>query len=594
MCGIVGFNFSDKALVKKMVSIQTHRGPDESGHFVDRNVSLGNNRLSIIDLSTRGRQPIYNEDGSVCIVFNGEIYNFLEIKRELEKKHRFSSATDTEVLIHAYEEWGDEFVKRLNGMWALAIYDSRKKVLYLSRDRLGKKPLYYYIKDGVLIFASELKAILQHDIPRDINQTALELYLTLSWIPAPFTIYSNVHKLPKASYAVFDLRQKKFTKISRYYTFPRQRKASGDIVEEMRDFIDDAVRKRMVADVPVGAFLSGGIDSSAITGTMVKFIPEAGRLHTFSIGFEEEDYDESEYARIVAEEIGTNHHHKYFGKKDFEHLTEKIYFYFDEPFADQSMYPTFRLSELARKHVTVSLSGDGGDELFGGYGHYMNYRRLEMLRLSPRILRILGRSLFATVHGITGNRYAAKLLSDFETSLRDSHIPTPTGRNSDSLRKISRSRKDMLAGAFDFDLNYTLVDGYLVKVDRASMANSLEVRCPFLDYRIVDAAQKIPIDQKVSATKTKILFRKIVADRVPKNIAGRKRKMGLTPPVTVWLFGDYRSTAEDKLEKLALSCLVKKDEVKKAKEYLQKNSWTNSQQVFNLFSLQLWREQWLD
>lgn len=592
MCGISGFNFSDRAMAKKMISVQNHRGPDASGVFSDKHVTIGSNRLAIIDLSPKGRQPMPNEEGDVWIVFNGEIYNFLELRAELEKNHKFFSNTDTEVLVHAYEEWGPDFVKRLNGMWAFAIYDNRKKILIMSRDRMGKKPLYYYLKNGKLIFASEIKSILLHGVQTDIDKTALELYLTLSWIPAPFTIYRNIYKLPKASCAVFDLRGKKFTQTKTYYGLPKQTSLGRRIVEEVRDLMDDSVKKRMVADVPVGAFLSGGLDSSAITKTMIKFVPEAKKLHTFSIGFEDRDYDESEYANIIAEEIGTNHHHHVFQQKDFEKIMGNIYFYFDEPFADQSMYPTFKVSELARKHVTVSLSGDGGDELFGGYGHYMNYRRLELLRLSPRPLRILGKGFFAALHNTTKNRYALKFLSDFSTSLEKSRVPTPTGKTSKSLKKITASRKDLLAGSFDFDLGYTLVDGYLVKVDRASMANSLEIRCPFLDYRIIDAAQAIPIKQKVSATKTKILFRKIIEDRVPEKITGRKRKMGLTPPVTMWMFGEYRSLAEDKLERLMSSGAVSREAVEKAIGHLKSGQTMHAQDIFNLFSLQLWREKW--
>ncbi|MBI3231785.1 MAG: asparagine synthase (glutamine-hydrolyzing) [Candidatus Doudnabacteria bacterium] len=592
MCGIEGFNFSDRTAISRMIKLQNHRGPDAHGSFVDDNVSIGNNRLSVIDLSKKGKQPMCNEDGSIWIVFNGEIYNFQPLREELIKTgHRFSSASDTEVLVHGYEEWGESLAEKLNGMWAFAIYDSRKKILFMSRDRFGKKPFFYYYKNGTLIFASEIKAILSHKtVEREINQTALEFYIGLSWIPEPLTIYKYIYKLPKSSYAIFDLKCKKFKKIKKYFSVPNYKQKIHDkkfIIEETRKLIDDSVRLRMMADVPVGSFLSGGLDSSTITATMIKTIGGSDNLHTFSIGFDGK-YDESRYALSMADLLETNHHHEYFEKKDFEKLMNKIYFYYDEPFVDPSIYPTYKVSELARRFVTVSLSGDGADELFGGYGHYVNYRRLNVMKKFPSAMKVIGKIFFDKTYRATNSKYALKFLQDFSTILDDKHVPNPTSKNMNMLEKMKSSKAGMLDKALDFDINFTLVDGYLVKVDRASMANSLEVRCPFLDYRLVKFSQKIPSKYKVSLYGTKVLFRKIISDRVPKNITGRKKKMGFTPPVIDWLEKDYKSIAEEKLGELKKTGIVNGKTIDKSLIS------ANKQEMFNLFSLRLWQEKWAE
>ena len=592
MCGIEGFNFSDKAAIRRMIRLQNHRGPDDSGVFVDNKISIGNNRLAIIDLSKKGRQPMSNEDGSIWIVFNGEIYNFQPLREELEAQgHKFASDTDTEVLVHGYEEWGETFVKKLNGMWAFAIYDSRKNILYMSRDRFGKKPLYYYYKDGELIFASEIKAIMSHKtVDRKINPAAVEFYIGLSWIPEPLTIYKNIFKLPKSSYCIFDLKKKKFTKIEKYYSIQNYSQKIQDkdtIIKTVRKLIDDSVKLRMIADVPVGSFLSGGLDSSTVTATMLNIIGKHEDLHTFSIGFEG-NYDESRYALSMAETLGTTHHHEYFGQKDFDRLMKNIYFYYDEPLADPSIYPTYKVSELARKFVTVSLSGDGADEMFGGYGHYVNYKRLNVLKKFPNAMKIAGRIFFDKTYKATNSKYAMKFLNDFNEVLDSRHVPNQTSTSMKMLQQMKSKKNDMLDRAFDFDINFTLVDGYLVKVDRASMANSLEVRCPFLDYRIADFSQKIPSSYKVSLYGTKVIFREIISDRVPKIITSRKKKMGFTPPIIEWLNKDYKSVADEKINELKKTGLIDEKIVDKC------ISSANKQGMFNLFSLRLWQEKWME
>jgi len=394
MCGINGFNWDEKELVESMNDVIKHRGPDGNGTYTSNLVSLGHVRLAIIDLTEKGKQPMeYEYNGrKIIIIHNGEIYNFLELRKKLEEKgYKFKSNTDTEVILASYLEYGENCVNKFNGMWAFCIYDVDKKILFLSRDRFGKKPLYYYFDGNRFIFSSEIKGILVHNIEKKLSNEAINLYFVLPYsgfIPSPYSIYQNIKKLQPRKNIVFDL-EKKELKLNNYYDFPEYnpRDNKEELIKIGREILDDATRLRLISDVPVGAFLSGGLDSSSVVGTMAKYV-DLSKLHTFSIGFEGE-YDETNYMNRVVEHYGTNHHHKYFGINDFFGLIEKdnIYHYYDEPFGDYSMFPTYEISKFAKKYVGVSLSGDGGDEMFGGYNAHRRAAQLQFMGKIPKFMR---------------------------------------------------------------------------------------------------------------------------------------------------------------------------------------------------------------
>jgi asparagine synthase (glutamine-hydrolysing) len=560
MCGIAGFNWHDPAAVLKMVAALKHRGPDQSGHFADASVSLGHSRLSIIDLSERGRQPMSNEDGSLWLVCNGEIYNHLEIRRELESRHVFSSETDTEILLHAYEEWGPECVRRLNGMWAFCLYDQKAQVLVLSRDRVGKKPLYYAHDATRFIFASELKAILlAHAWERRLSRDAIDLYFSLGYVPGPWSIFEGIEKLEPRQVAFYDLNARSLVKKS-YYEIPRvvplhDRKR---LIHEGKALLQDATRLRLMADVPVGAFLSGGLDSSAVVAAMAEDV-DPTRLHTFSIGFEGA-YDETDFMKIVKNAFRTNHHHRYFTENDFERTFDRLSYFYDEPFDDAACSPTFDLSEFARRSVTVCLSGDGGDEIFGGYKMHRRAARYAAIRKIPSGVRMALSKLLASARPETWRgklrhtlRVSLQPPEDFYVEAGGPRLYKPEVFVAWSRRKmteiLARTGGDLVQAVIFYDLYvHTLPDLFLVKVDRASMAHALEVRCPFLDFRFLEYAARLPARWKVSRRQNKILLRQVIKRMVPRVIAHRPKK-GFTPPVLEWVDKEsYRKLAAQAVE----------------------------------------------
>jgi asparagine synthase (glutamine-hydrolysing) len=586
MCGICGFNWKDEKALKEMAKCSKHRGPDDKGFFSDNSTSIGQLRLSIIDLSPAGHQPMFYskktgassdrhnkasiKSASCIIVFNGEIYNFQEIRAELKKKnYTFSTKSDSEVILASYLEWGFDCVKHFNGMWAFVIYDLKKHIMFCSRDRFGVKPLYYYNLDGKFIFASELKSILAHkdleiNNKENVNKDAVQLYFALGFVPSPISIFNNIYKLPASHNLIFDLKKKKISKIWRYYEIPKYKPLYDrkKLVAEGREILRDATRLRLIADVPVGAFLSGGLDSSSVVAEMSEFT-DLKNLHTFSIGFEGK-YDETPYINKVKNYLNTKHHHYYFKKKDFEELLPVYARIYDEPFWDYSGFPTFKVSQLAKKYVTVALSGDGGDEIFGGYMTHVTGYRMDMIKKLPRFIRQIGSRMpakknldgFASFYllkqafGISLNEskhFYAKALSDtgikpkvykdWTTEKLEYALKKGNGKLGEALRI-----HDLLFG--------TLPDNFLVKVDRASMANALEVRSPFLDYRFAEYAQKIPTEWKQDATKTKILMREIIKGLVPEEIINRG-KQGFSPPIDKWLMETkYSKQLEDACEHL--------------------------------------------
>jgi len=555
MCGINGFSFKDEILIKSMNKSLAHRGPDGLAKYVDENVSLGHARLSIIDLSNAASQPMfYSYSGrKVCIVFNGEIYNYIELKQRLIGfGYCFLNASDTEVIMAAYLEWGEKCVNEFNGMWAFCLYDIEKKTLFCSRDRLGVKPFYYFQQGEKFVFSSELKGILKHEKLQintltNVNQEAVELYFSLGYIPAPATIYNHVFKLEAGSYIIYDLQENRISKKYSYYQFPIRQKSynRGQLVEEGKELIKHSVKLRMRSDVPVGAFLSGGLDSSSVVGEM-KHFTDLTKLHTFSIGFEEKKFDESHYIHLVKDYFHSLHNHHIYTEDNFIDTWSLYTNIFDEPFADYSSFPSYTVCGMAKKKVSVVLSGDGGDEIFGGYPIYNTGFLLEKIMKIPVFLRKL--LLKATSLGRNETK-VGKINELLSLSLKDkknfySEMFTHSRYKPEVYKAWSSQKLNEALNLADNDLSEalriydllsnTLPDNFLVKVDRTSMANSIEVRSPFLDYRFVEFAQRIPNELKVGFNHNKILMREIIKDIVPKAIVDRN-KMGFTPPIHTWL-----------------------------------------------------------
>ncbi len=548
-----------------------HRGPDSDGLFDGREAVLAARRLSIIDLDG-GRQPIANEDGSVVVVQNGEIYNHRELRRELESQgHRFSTASDTEVLVHLYEQHGDAFIERLRGMFALALWDSREKRLLLARDRFGIKPLYYRVAGGSISFASELKAMLEvPGFSREIDRRAVSAYLAFNSIPAPLTIFAEARKLPPGHSLVWrggEFQQTRYARPTPAAAERVRKGPAGDLAEELRETLRDSVRAHLVADVPVGVLLSGGVDSAGLTALAAG---EAGEgVKTFSIGFEEESFDELSRARLVAERYGTDHHELVL-RPDAVELLPKLVEAFDEPFGDSSAVPTYLVSQLAAGEVKVALSGEGGDELFGGYYTYV--ADLLAPRLGP-----LARIASPLVEALPSS--SARVSFDYKAKrfVRAAHLPplerhhawkeifSPEQRHSvlggmDSgwdpvdlyrERYAETAGAEPLARLQDVDLGIYLVDDLLVKTDRSSMAHSLELRVPFLDQRVADFAFGLATPLKVRGTAKKRLLRQALAPLLPAEIL-RGPKRGFSIPLAAWLRGPLEPFAREVLSSATL------------------------------------------
>ncbi len=574
MCGIAGFVESSpqpfaieerRALVGRMCGVIAHRGPDAEGRRVDEWSALGMRRLSIIDLST-GDQPIRNEDGSVWIVFNGEIYNFRELRAELEGLgHAFYTATDTETIVHAYEQWGRGAVSRLRGMFGLAIWDRRTHTLLLARDRLGIKPLHYAVAGGRLYFGSEIKSLLEApDLARDIDLDALNHYLSFLYTPRDGSIFRAVRKLPPGHLLTWHAGT---LSVERYYELPAVEDYRGsDIaaVGDLRRVLTDAVRGHLVSDVPLGAFLSGGIDSSLVVGLMAEV--SGSRAKTFSIGFDEPAFDELEHARAVARHFGTDHH-EFVVRPDGVAILERLIEHFDEPFADPSAIPTWYVSEMARRHVTVVLSGDGGDELFGGYDRYLPHPHVVAFdRYSPRAFRRVAALAAARLpHGARGKNFLRHVAR------------TDRGRYLDAIRFFSTDEKGALlagdvirqlsdidpevrlAAHFEryaslpwpsqmmrFDAETYLPEDVLTKVDRMSMAHSIESRVPLLDNEVVNFASRLPAHLKIKDGRRKHVLKEVAAGILPRQILERP-KQGFGVPLSVWFRGGLRELFADTL-----------------------------------------------
>jgi asparagine synthase (glutamine-hydrolysing) len=580
MCGIAGKLYFDPArpvereVLERMNAVQVHRGPDDAGIHCQGPVGLAHRRLSIIDLSPAGHQPMANEDGTIWIVFNGEIYNFQDLRPGLlERGHRFRSRTDTEVILHLYEEQGVGCLASLRGMFAFAIWDGRNRQLFLARDRLGKKPLCYQWDDEAFRFASEAKAILQ-DAAVSVrpDPEGISLYLTYGYVPSPVSAFQGLCKLPPAHYLIC---RDGGVEVVRYWRLRRDRKQNrpeAEWCEEIRARLEEAVRLRLISDVPLGAFLSGGIDSSAVVAMMSR--AAGGAIKTFSIGFDQPEYDEGTYARRVAERFGTDHH-ELVVRPDAVAILPKLAWHYDEPFGDSSAVPTYYVAQMTRQYVTVALNGDAGDENFGGYDRYVAnllaasfdrwpgaglFRRgvrwgLRLLPRSGRRTSLLyrGRRFLEGLTEPPERRYArwiCHFYGDRKAELLHPEFRATLGEDGTLEVLLAAYRESDAPDFFDATLGVDaalyLPDDLLVKVDIASMAHSLEARSPFLDHEFMEFAATIPSDLKVRGRETKIILKRALQGLLPDEILHRP-KMGFGVPIDHWLRHELKDLAYDTL-----------------------------------------------
>jgi asparagine synthase (glutamine-hydrolysing) len=566
MCGIAGFidaqcSYENATeLIDRMCKVIRHRGPDDQGIWVGDGMAMGMRRLAIIDL-VGGHQPIFNEDRSVLVVFNGEIYNYRELRHILEERgHHFQTTSDTEAIVHAYEEYGDDCVKQLRGMFAFALWDRRRRRFLAARDRFGKKPLNYYWDGQRLIFASEIKSLLEAGIPREMNSLALDEYLTYLCVPAPNTLFNGVFKLPAAHILVYEDGQ---VSTRRYWELPFIPVCQDDeatAIERTRVLLKDAVGVRLMSEVPLGAFLSGGVDSSVVVGLMSQVMAQP--VKTFSIGFEEESYSELAYARQVARHFGTEHR-ELIVRPDLIAVLPQLVWAYDEPFADASMLPTYYVSKLAREHVTVVLTGDGGDEIFGGYTRYQ--REMSIARIPAFLRSLLGYGSRLMPEGMRGKNRLGTLRQDLATRYAQRFTPLPAharpamyareyfalvGEHNPYARLINHFRDishlNTVSQLQYVDVRAYLTDDILVKVDKASMFNSLETRSPLLDQHLAEYVSSLPSTITTRNGALKYLLKKVAADILPAEILQRP-KQGFGVPIKQWFRADLRDYAHDLL-----------------------------------------------
>jgi asparagine synthase (glutamine-hydrolysing) len=621
MCGICGVvagereRGPDLEAVARMSGRLVHRGPDDDGLFAEGPVALAARRLSIIDLA-HGHQPIENEDGSAVVVQNGEIYNYRELKRELGGRgHRFATDCDTEVLVHAWEEWGEAFVERLRGMFAIALWDKRRRRLLLARDRFGIKPLYYSHENGALSFASELKSMLeQPGFSREIDPQAIAAYLAFNSIPAPLTIFKGARKLPPGFLLAWEGGELELRRYARPGPPPGnelRRGTEAELAAELREVLDDSVRAHLVADVPVGVLLSGGVDSGGLAALASRHVDEP--LRTFSIGFEEAGFDELSRARLVAERYGTDHHELVLRPNAVE-LLPKLVESFDEPFGDSSALPTYLVSELAVGEVKVALSGEGGDELFGGYYTYVADLLARRVGRLAALARPLAEALPSRSDRV-GFDYKAKRFA------RAAALP-PLERHHGWKEIFSPQARDELAGAAfagwdpldlyraryaetagaeplarmqDLDLGIYLVDDLLVKTDRLSMAHSLELRVPFLDPQVAEFAFSLPTKMKVRGFAKKRLLRSALEPLLPHEVI-HGRKQGFSIPIATWLRGPLEPFAREVLAPSAVARqgLLDPAAVTPTLDRHCSGQEDLSRQVWGLMALTLWFDRYAD
>ena len=631
MCGITGWaNLTSHPpppdgaheLLHAMCERMVHRGPDSEGLFVTNGVALGMRRLAIIDLVT-GEQPAFNEDKSVAVILNGEIYNYRELRDDLEKRgHAFRSASDTEVLPHLYEEYGDDMLRELNGMFAFALWDSRRRRLLIGRDRFGEKPLYWGVFDNTLLFASEPKVLLAHPAVKPaLNLQALRYYLSFDYVPAPLSIYEGINKLPAAHKLVLEDGR---VDVDRYwrlsYKTAQPVPSENEAADHLRELLADAVRMRLVSDVPLGVLLSGGVDSSSVAAFAVRASTEP--VKTFSISFAEASFDESAYARGVAKFLGTDHHEERLSANLAANLVSEIGAWMDEPFSDPSLVPTYLLSRFTRKHVTVALGGDGGDEIFAGYPMYAGLRWGEFYQSLPptlraRVIEPLVRMLpvktknlsfdYKALRFVTGAQYDAvarhhvwfgSFTPEEQTDLlTPDALATSDGEIYAQARQLADEcdNEDLVTRMQSVDTRLYLAEDILTKVDRASMAVSLEVRAPFLDPRVAEFAASLPPNYKLRGHKTKYILKKAVHELLPPFVTKRGKK-GFGVPVAEWLKLNLRPLARDLLspERVRRAGVFNPAYITRLQDEHERGVANHRKLLWTLLMFELWHESFIE
>jgi asparagine synthase (glutamine-hydrolysing) len=625
MCGIAGClagSGADEAAlrdpVRRMCDRLIHRGPDMHGLLVDGPMCLGHRRLSIIDLSPEGAQPMGNEDGSIQVVVNGELYNFAELRQSLEGKgHKFRSRSDSEVALHLYEDKGADFVADLRGMFALALWDGKKRELVLARDQVGKKPLYYWFGARGLLFASELQALVATDwMPREPNLDAIDAYLGLQYVPSPETAFRGVHKLPPGCRAICRPGQAPLVERYNAWDFRPRPVKPGDrreLAAELLRLLEESVRLRMVADVPLGAFLSGGIDSSLVVALMAR--QSSRPVKTFAVGFPEQDLSELPFAKLVAERYATEHH-ELMVSPDMVAIVPKIVQHYGEPFADPSAVPTWYLCEATKRHVTVALSGDGGDECFAGYDRYRLARLMGRLLRLPRPIRAalaagLRNLPFAAAQPLrnTGLRFGQSAAERYEGWICHLEHRERLALYTPDLG--ARFRRDRVAARFaetidggaagdaigrlmELDTQTYLPDDILVKVDIASMAHALEVRAPLLDREVIRFAAALPTELKLRGLTSKLLLREVARDLLPRTIL-KRRKRGFGLPIHRWMRGELAAMSRDTLlDGTARNRGLFRTEAVESLLAAHARGEPRGQQIWNLMMLELWFRTFID
>ena len=628
MCGIAGLVDFDgphapESLVRAMCNAMCHRGPDDEGVLAipsqpsshEPRAILGNRRLSIIDVAG-GHQPISNEDGTIWVVQNGEIYNFQELRSRLEARgHVFTTHSDTEILVHMYEDMGDEFVRELDGMFALALWDDKRKRLLLARDRFGKKPLLYSESGGRLWFASEFQALLADPaIRRDIDYQALDEYLSFMSVPAPMTIYKGIRKLPPASILVRDAAG---TRVSRYWSLqylPKLQIDEEEAASEVRRLLTEAVRKRLISEVPLGAFLSGGVDSSAVVAIMAGLIGD--RVKTFAIGFDDPRFNELPYARRVAERYGCDHHEFEVKPRAIE-VVQTLIRHYGEPYADSSAIPSFYLAKLTRQHVTVALNGDGGDESFAGYGWHLGSRLAERWQRVPSGIRAIAEQVASRLAPLSSHRRSTlarasrfmaaasrprasryrQWLSVFTPDLKAQLYSSPPPHHADPIEAIfaASAPLDAVDAMLHADVEWYLPTDLLVKMDIATMANSLEARSPFLDWKLAEFAARLPSEMKVRGNTSKYILKKAVADLVPADNMHRP-KQGFAVPVGPWFRGELKEFLADHVlgSRFRERGLFKPAAVQRLFDDHQRGAGDYAHHLWTLLMLELWFREFID
>lgn len=634
MCGITGIyspkSAVDQFILSDMAKALCHRGPDDSDTYIDtrNDVGLGHTRLSIIDLSERGKQPMSNKAGTVTVSYNGEIYNYREIRKELEQKGRvFVSDSDTEVLVQSYEEWGMECLHKFIGMFAFAVWDAQRQTLFLARDRAGVKPLYYYNENGLFLFASELKSIMRHPrFSKRINMDGLSLFLRYNYIRSPHTIFENTFKLEPGTWMSIkngEITKRRYWNIADHYNMPPHSGTEDEIAEELEEILIDSFKYRLVSDVPVGLFLSGGIDSSIVAALLQKHVSTP--IKTFTIGFQEKKYDEARYAREIAEYLGTDHTERYLSEDDMIDIAVKLPEIYDEPFGDISSIPTRLVSETARREVKVALSADGGDELFCGYNYYPSYmKRISVFEKLPPFLRNVAG---AGMSFLTGERFESIMVGRMKKFTRKysktrgaiialnkgdkgamfrslssgwnaNEIERLLGKNpestdntfSEQFREIEGN--GLLAGMLAADFGVWLPDDILTKVDRAAMSVGLESREPLLDHRLAEFTARIPMEYKYRNGEKKYILKKVLEKHLPRRLFDR-RKMGFAPPVRSFLQGKLLPLVRDYLSPDAIKRdgIFDPDFFSSEMNVFFKYGY-NSNKIWRALVFQMWREKW--